>query len=149
MIGANGFCCNTLRRAVAEPVYPIRYDPEVREVHLDLRGDREHGITILRYCPFCGGQFPESLRHQRYRAPTAEDRREMLHVISRIRSRAEMEHVLGQPTNVSEGPTCVVDDDPWVRQYTYIHIWQSITLNISEYSDGSLRFSYSGKMADE
>jgi hypothetical protein len=69
-------CCQELERLLADDNVPIQYSPRVREWALKiLNVDRENGLAttnwrnaqaqmVLRFCPFCGHEFPRSLREQ-------------------------------------------------------------------------------------
>ena len=48
--------CGWLENATHDPVVPVGFDPEVKEVHIEYRTEGGmKGRMIVRYCPSCGG----------------------------------------------------------------------------------------------
>lgn len=56
--------CNKFQRALEDPDTPLSYWPPARQVQVDVLDGGTSGI-LLRFCPFCGWEFPPPLGARR------------------------------------------------------------------------------------
>jgi hypothetical protein len=54
-------CCEKLRNAIADPDVPIVYSAKFREYGISVL-DGGTSYIVIQYCPWCGEEFPSSLR---------------------------------------------------------------------------------------
>ena len=57
------FCCPMLEGYLTCEDVVIHYSPAMREFSIPVRDGGSSGI-LIRFCPWCGGQFPSSMRDQ-------------------------------------------------------------------------------------
>lgn len=55
------FCCSEMQRAAQDSDIPVIYIPKFREFGICIL-DGGSSYLELKYCPWCGQEFPESLR---------------------------------------------------------------------------------------
>jgi hypothetical protein len=129
--------CGWLQRAVTSDWHPIVFDSEMGEYHLVLEcDDGRKGQAILRYCPWCGGTLPKTLRGSYFTQPTPADEEDLHRKLKEIRTVADMRTVLGEPSQ------CI--DHPSRTQYTYSEVWESLELTVTEHKQ-PLTFFHGGK----
>ncbi len=119
---------------------PISYDAKMGEYLLELIPD---GSAVMRFCPFCGGELPDSKRDSFFADPTPEDMADITSVIALLKTVNDMHQHLGVPDET-------IPADPSnpraVNQYSYCKRWASVTLCIQETREGSLAISYIPKL---
>ena len=136
----SGSCeCNWATRAVESDQFPVTFDSQLGEFHLQTAPD---GHAIMRFCPWCGGAFPESKRGSFFTDPRDDEVAELDELLNSITNAAEMRDVLGEPDHTIPSHP---DNKQWACQYTYSSKWDSLELCIQESSGGKLTVSYGGK----
>ncbi len=113
------------------------------EYQLDLIPD---GSAVLRFCPWCGGAFPQSQRSSFFTNPTPEDLADVRSITSRLKNVDDMRQQLGEPDLTVSAQQ---DNRNWVKQNSYSKRWPSLTLHIQEKLDGTLSISYCGSLLDD
>ena len=134
--------CNMPNRAVESDSFPVTYDEQMGEFHLLTTPS---GHAAMRFCPWCGGAFPESKRGSFFTEPRTDEEDEVVRLVSSISGCEDMRRILGSPDHtIHTGPP-----EKQRTQYTYSSKWETIELTIRESADGKLSFSYGGKYIDE
>lgn len=129
--------CNWPKHAILNEWFPITYDEDLGEFQLILDcGERGKGSAILRYCPSCGGAFPDSLRGDLFTVPTEDDMKNVAEVMSGVKTVADMKQKLGDPDETIES------EDR--NQYSYRNQWESLELVVTEFRPG-ISFLVSGQ----
>ena len=113
------------------------------EYHLQTIPD---GHAIMRFCPWCGGAFPESKRGFFFTDPRDDEVAELDKFLTKIVDVDEMRGTLGEPDHVIPSHP---DNKQWAYQYTYSSKWDTLELVIQETIGGKLTFSYGGKYIGE
>jgi hypothetical protein len=57
-------CCSLMDEYLADGRPAVIYSPAVREYSVQDRDRRSQGVTMLRFCPWCGKELPVSLRDE-------------------------------------------------------------------------------------
>ena len=134
-----GACeCMWPGRAVESNLFPVAFDEKMGEYHLLTIPS---GHAIMRYCPWCGGVFPESKRDSFFTSPSDHEVKEMNGLFQSIKDADDMRRVLGEPDRIASGE----NNKPWAYQYTYSTKWETLELFVHESGDGELTLSYGGK----
>ena len=85
--------CGWLQEAAADPDHPVKFDPEMNEFNI-VKGKRS--IRIY-YCPFCGGEAPESLRAAVFAHVSSEENQRLVLLGTGCDSLAQIIERFGQP----------------------------------------------------
>lgn len=56
-----GFCCQEMETHVLDPDIPLVYNRRFREYGINVL-DGGSSVQMIRFCPWCGGKLPDSLR---------------------------------------------------------------------------------------
>ena len=143
-------CCHVLKYVIDIALFPIRYYPTLKQYRL-IRGIEEDGVYCnLRYCPFCGHQFPKPAGPGIIDFDKNTEAVDLLTLSQSITSVEVMHAVLGSPDRVVTSQCSQhARLDPWIRQYQYWSLWTSCRLTVSEYSDGTLSHALAAKSAGD
>lgn len=85
--------CGWLQEAATDPDHPVEFDPRMNEFNI-VKGKRS--IRIY-YCPFCGGEAPESLRETVFAHVTSKENQRLVLLGAGCDSFAEIIERFGQP----------------------------------------------------
>src|SRR2546421_13111030 len=92
--------CGTVEDLASDPKSPIKYDESLKEYNL-VRGKVHYRMY---FCFFCGGKLAGSKRASLFTEPSEKEQREVLEVMSKVRSMEEARHVLGKPDESIKAP---------------------------------------------
>ena len=135
--------CNWPIRAVESLHFPVTSDDQMGEYHLQTI---PNGHAIMRFCPWCGGAFPESKRDSFFTDPRDDEVAQLDALIVAMTDVEAMRASLGEPDHTIPSHP---DNKQWICQYTYSSKWDSLELTVQETLDGKLNFSYGGKYIGE
>lgn len=133
--------CQQMHDAVESEWFPISFDEMMGEYQLQMVNPA--GCSVLRFCPWCGGALPDSLRGTYFTEMTDEDLEDLRRRMASLKSLDEVAAAIGTPDAVGEG--CGLESDPWIRWSRYQHVWDSLILTIGEHADGRLSWTINGK----
>jgi hypothetical protein len=142
--------CGTVEDLASDPKSAIEYDESLQEYNLVSGHDKVH--YRMYFCFFCGGKLPESKRASLFTEPSEKEQREVLEVMSKVRSMEEARHVLGKPDETIKAPNAESQENgksPYKKHYRYLKRWQTLDFTIREREDGSIDSAFTGKYKSE
>lgn len=92
--------CSVLEMASKEPNHPIHFDPQMSEYYISFGSG---GRMLIRYCPFCGGQTPESSRESFFAHVSIEEEIRIRHMFDGIRTVGDVLSRYGPPDQELDG----------------------------------------------
>jgi hypothetical protein len=91
-------CCGWLERGAADPADPIVFDASLREFQLVCAGENlPVQNKVIRFCPFCGGRAPQSVRAEMLPSVPASERLRLLGLVRGVSSLEHAIELLGAP----------------------------------------------------
>ncbi len=132
---------------------PITFDAEMNEYHL-MHLDERAGYSMIRFCPWCGGAAPRSLRAAFFSTITQEEEDRLRELLRDIKTLDDAIEKLGKPdADLNDGvvtKTPGSDEAPQTiksyRALLFGGLSTTADVRLTDYGpDGGVRVSFTGK----
>ena len=93
--------CNWLENAAKDPHVPVGFDTQVNEYYVERRNDRGEvaGQMVVRFCPFCGGAPPPSIRDSLFEYVTSEEYLRLTELTKSMKTISDVLAGFGEPSD--------------------------------------------------
>jgi hypothetical protein len=135
----------------ADPKNPVEFDPRLNEYHLMQKNDG--GYSLIYFCPWCGGEAPDSQRGSLLHSLTDSERQRLAELTKNLRTEQEVIATLGEPDRRQPGGMRFTvpenGDESETTQscqvLTYTRMSDLADLNVLVYPTGKVGISFHGK----
>jgi len=147
--------CGYLERSANDPDLPIVFDERLREYNFryQVPGDEMPSILMIYHCPFCGGAAPKSSRASLFHVVPEAERARLLKQLESIRTLRDVVERIGPPDDDNPRGSLIRHHERGsrppleeiCRTYRYLSLSDVAEVLITEHSDGTVSFGFSGK----